>query len=75
MVVFFNPILAQERNPADEDKYYQELHRTSPEAVTHFRLGTEAMDRGDNETAVKEYRKVLELVKDYVPAIRRLSSC
>jgi Zn-dependent protease with chaperone function len=42
-------------------------------AVMHFRTATLAMDKGDNITADREYRKVLELVRDYPPALRRLS--
>lgn len=61
------------RDQAKEAEYSKTLELKSPEAAKHFRIATEALDKKDYNIAVKEYRTVLELVQDYVPALRRLS--
>ncbi|MCP4216353.1 MAG: M48 family metalloprotease [bacterium] len=56
-----------------EKQHYNKLFQKSPEAAILFREATEAMDIGDEAFAEEKYRKVVELVKDYAPALRRLS--
>jgi hypothetical protein len=62
-----------ELDDKEEEKYYQLLKEKSKEAAEHFRAAREAMGRNEFETAENNYRKVITLVPDFAPALRRLS--
>jgi Zn-dependent protease with chaperone function len=64
----------QSRDLEAEALIVDELRTLAPDAVTDFEAATAAMDAGDLEAAVVGYRKVLEAVSGFDPALRRLGS-
>ena len=76
--IFFTPGIyieasGSELDDKEEEKYYQLLKEKSKEAAEHFRAAGEALGRNEFETAENNYRKVITLVPDFAPALRRLS--
>lgn len=64
---------ANQRDQTLEKEILKQLESVSPEAVTFFISATEAMDNGKNEIARQSYKRVLEYVPNFVPALRRMS--
>ena len=64
---------ANQRDQALEKEILKQLEMAAPEAVTFFISATEAMDAGNNEVALQSYKRVLEYVPNFVPALRRMS--
>ncbi len=69
----FAALASAQRDPNEESEILQELGAVAPGAVAEFQAATEAMDRGDKETAASAYGKVLELAPDFAHALRRRS--
>ena len=69
----FAALASAQRDPKEESEILQELAAVAPGAVAEFQAATEAMDRGDKETAASAYGKVLELAPDFAHALRRRS--
>jgi Zn-dependent protease with chaperone function len=61
-----------QRDQAKEETLYQELRKTSPKSIPAFKSGTEAMDTGNYEDAVRSFNDVLKQSPDFAPALRRL---
>ena len=72
LLALFAPLYSQhpERDPADEQKIYAELKTSA--LIEKFKLGTEALDGGDYEIAIKNYNEVLKTAPKFGPALRRL---
>jgi Zn-dependent protease with chaperone function len=64
---------ANQRDQAAENQIHNQLKRIAPEAVDYFITATQALDRGENEIARDNYKRVLVYAPDFVPALRRLS--
>lgn len=61
----------QERDMAKEEKHWQELQKTAPDAVEKFKAATEALDQGNYAESAKLYNEVLEKSPEFQPALRR----
>jgi Zn-dependent protease with chaperone function len=63
------------RNPDEERAIYEQLAQINPDAVEPFQAATKLMDAGDYTAARTGYARVLDLVPDFPPALRRISFC
>ncbi|MFL6230775.1 MAG: M48 family metalloprotease [Pyrinomonadaceae bacterium] len=61
-----------QRDMQKEARLWEELKAISPGSVETFKQATEAMDRGDHETAARLYQEVIKRVPDWDVANRRL---
>lgn len=72
-VIFTFSVFAQiqTRDMAKEEKHWQELQKSAPDAVEKFKAATEALDQGKYDEAAKFYNEVLEKSPKFQPALRR----
>jgi Zn-dependent protease with chaperone function len=60
------------RDMQKEAQLWAELSAFAPDQVDNFKQATEALDKGDNETAVRLYRAVLKRAPEWDAVERRL---
>jgi Zn-dependent protease with chaperone function len=60
------------RDMKKEARLWQELEGIAPGSVESFKQATEAMDKGDNETAARLYREVIKRAPEWDAVNRRL---
>jgi Zn-dependent protease with chaperone function len=60
-----------DRDPAKEEKIWQELQKTAPKAVETFKAATLALDQKNYQESAKLYAEVLKQSPDFDAALRR----
>ncbi|HEX8338029.1 MAG TPA: M48 family metalloprotease [Pyrinomonadaceae bacterium] len=61
----------QQRDPAKEEKVWQQLRAVAPQSLETFKRATEALDSGDYDEAARLYGEVTKAAPGFSPALRR----
>ena len=60
-----------QRDPAKEQKIWQQLQAVAPQSLDTFKRATEALDSADYEEAARLYGEVRKAAPEFTPALRR----
>jgi Zn-dependent protease with chaperone function len=63
--------LPSQRDMEKEQKFWQQLQATAPQALETFKRATEALDSNDYEEAARLYGEVSKAAPEFTPALRR----